>query len=225
MINIGEILIANITGIIVLIMSQVSRVTNKNRKHLDDHMYNNMVYIALIAMTAETASFALDGVPGIAVHLLQYLLNAYLFLAACAVGALWVLYVDTRIYRSTKRLKAWILPIAVPYAIIVTLILCDLFGAGFIFSVTEQNVYHRGSLIIIQYITLLYYYSLSLLVALTAEKQNNHARFFPVHIFVSVYYRNTDSDIQLRSSSRVALRQHRIPIHSVLSVQSKFIHR
>ena len=52
MINIGEILIANITGIIVLIMSQVSRVTNKNRKHLDDHMYNNMVYIALIAMTA-----------------------------------------------------------------------------------------------------------------------------------------------------------------------------
>ena len=76
------------------------------------------------------------------------------------------------------------MPIAVPYAIIVTLILCDLFGTGFLFSVTEQNVYHRGSLIIIQYITLLYYYSLSLLVALTAGKQNNHARFFPVHIFV-----------------------------------------
>lgn len=184
MINIGEIFVANGTGILVLVVSLLSRIERKKQKHISDRFFNAMIGITMIALVAETATFLLDGKDGTAVHIAQYLLNGYLFLASSGVGALWVLYVDNRIYHSRKRLKGWLLPVLLPYAVIILMVMCDLCGAGLIFSVNEQNVYQRGDLVILPYIVLLYDYFISIALALFAVKRNNHVRFFPIHYFV-----------------------------------------
>ena len=184
MINIQGILIINIAGIMILVISLLSRITVDKKKHLNDHLFNIMIGITLGALISETLTFVLDGKPGAIVHGLQYLLNAYLFLASCGVGTLWVLYVDYRIYHSRKRIYKWLIPVIIPLVVLALLILCDLFGSGFIFSITEQNVYLRGKLAMLPYVILFSEYFISIILAFIASKQNNHVRFFPILSFI-----------------------------------------
>ena len=184
MINTEEIVIVNTAGVLVLLVSLLSRIDNRKNRHLSDHLFDTMIGITLGALVAETASFLLDGVPGRWNYYLQYFLNAYLFLASCSVGMLWVLYVNDRIYHSRQQLRRWLLPVAVPMALIAVLLVCDLFGAGFIFSISERNVYQRGTLVALTYLIVFSDYCISLAMAIAAVRRNNHVRFFPVPYFV-----------------------------------------
>ncbi len=184
MINAQEVLVANGAGILILAVSFLSEVKFKKEKHLSNKLFKAISLLAFFALMAETATFLLDGTPGGVAHFLQYLLNAYLFLASGGVGALWVLYVNVRIYHSKKRFRRWLLPTLLPYGVIVLLIICDLCGTGLIFSVSEQNVYQRGQWVVLQYLILICDYAVSLIQALVAVRQNHHPRFFPVHYFV-----------------------------------------
>ena len=184
MINTEEIVIVNTAGVLVLLVSLLSRIDNRKNRHLSDHLFDTMIGITLGALVAETASFLLDGVPGRWNYYLQYFLNAYLFLASCSVGMLWVLYVNDRIYHSRQQLRRWLLPVAVPVALIAVLLVCDLFGAGFIFSISERNVYQRGTLVALTYRIVFSDYCISLGMAIAAVRRNNHVRFFPVPYFV-----------------------------------------
>ncbi|WP_291237407.1 hypothetical protein, partial [Frisingicoccus sp.] len=61
MINIQEILIINIAGIMILVISLLSRITVDKKKHLNDHLFNIMIGITLGALISETLTFVLDG--------------------------------------------------------------------------------------------------------------------------------------------------------------------
>lgn len=184
MINTGEILIVNTAGMLILLVSVLSRIDSRKNRHLSDRLFDAMIAITLGALAAETASFLLDGVPGRWNHYLQYFLNAYLFLASAGVGMLWVLYVNDRIYHSWNQLRRWLLPVAAPVAVIAVLLVGDLFGAGFIFSISEENVYRRGGLVALTYLAVFVDYAISLGMAIAAVRHNNHVRFFPVQYFV-----------------------------------------
>ena len=105
MIHMEEILVANGAGVLVLIVTQLSCMQEKTERHLSDRLFTAMTALTFAALLAETATFYFDGRPGAAVHALQYILNGYLFLAASGVGALWVLYVESRIYHSERRFR------------------------------------------------------------------------------------------------------------------------
>ena len=184
MINTEEIVIVNTAGVMILLVSLLSRIDNRKVRHLSDNLFDTMIGITLVALVAETATFLLDGVPGTWNYRLQYFLNTYLFLASCSVGMLWVLYVDERIYHSVQRLRRSLLPLTAPVVLIAVLLVCDWFGTNFIFSISAQNVYHRGKLAFLPYLFVFGDYCASLWLAIRAVKQNNHVRFFPVHYFM-----------------------------------------
>ena len=184
-IHMEEILVANGAGVLVLIVTQLSCMQEKTERHLSDRLFTAMTALTFAALLAETATFYFDGRPGAVVHALQYILNGYLFLAASGVGALWVLYVESRIYHSERRFRRWVIPVVAPYAAIIILILCDLFGAGLVFSITGDNVYHRGKLFILPYLFVMTDYIVSIVVARLAVKKDDHVRFFPVYYFVA----------------------------------------
>ena len=184
MINTEEIVIVNTAGVLILLVSWMSRIDKRRIRHLSDNLFDAMIGITMGALVAETVSFLLDGVPGMWNHCLQYFLNAYLFLASCGVGMLWVLYVNERLYHSRNRLRRWLLPVAAPVVLVAVLLVCDLFGTNFIFSISERNVYSRGTLVALTYFAVFCDYCVSLGVAIAAVRQNNHVRFFPVQYFV-----------------------------------------
>lgn len=183
-INIEEIVIVNAAGVLILVLSLLSRIEITRVKHFDDYLFQTMIGITIGALVAETLTFLLDGKPGGLVHFLQYLLNAYLFLASCGNGMLWVLYVDYRLYHSLKRIRRRLPMVAVPFLLVAVLVICDLFGTGIIFSITEQNVYLRGKMVMLSYLILFYEYCISLALAIFAVKRDRHVRFFPILTFV-----------------------------------------
>lgn len=185
MINLEEILVVNITGIVILLVLLMLRVENRSAKHMGDYLFETMVYLTFGALVLETVTFLVDGRAGKLVYVLQYLINGYLFLASCAVGLAWVLYVDYQIYHSLKRLKKRLLQYLPLFLMITGMILCDLFGAGLIFSVTEENVYARGNFVMVPYLVLYFYYGSSILLAIHAFRHNGQVQFFPIHYFVT----------------------------------------
>ena len=184
MINYAEILVANATGVSILSILLLFRLRNREQKQPADKIYDLMVAIAFGALVAETLSFFIDGRSGPVFRVLQYALNGYLFLASSGVGMLWVFYVDYRIFHSLKRLYRRIIPLGLPFVIIAVLVVLDFFGTGNIFSITSDNVYIRGRLILMSYGAVFYYYIYSIALTVFAVKSNGHVRFFPVLYFV-----------------------------------------
>lgn len=162
----------------------MSRVEIKKERSLNKKIFGAMLWIALFGLIAETLTFVIDGMPGEFIHFLQYFTNAYLFLATSLISVLWVIFVDFYIFRSISRIKKWFGHLIVLWLMIAVLIFCDLFGAGFIFSINSENVYMRGSLSFLSFGFVFLCYFLSLVLAILAVKRHGHIRFFPVHYFV-----------------------------------------
>lgn len=134
MVVLEEILVANSVGLLVLIVSMLSKIEIKKERHLSGRIFDGMMMLTFFALILETATFLLDGKPGTVVHFLQYATNAYLFLASSCVGILWVLFVDIRIFRSINRIKRWVKVLSIPYVALIVLIVCDFFGTGISFQ-------------------------------------------------------------------------------------------
>lgn len=185
MINLEEILMVNLTGVVILIALMMLRVENRAEKHLGDYLFDAMEYLTLFALAAETFSFLLDGMAGPVVFVLQYVINGALFLCSCGVGLVWVLFVDYQIYHSMKRVRRRFFQLLPLFTLIAGMVVCDLFGAGLIFSVTDENVYVRGHCVMMPYLVLFFYYGLSIVLAVHAVHHDGHALFFPIHYFVT----------------------------------------
>lgn len=185
MINLEEILFVNVTGVVILFALMLLRVENHEAKRLEDDLFSAMEYLTLIALVAETVSFLIDGVPGPVVHGLQYVVNGGLFLCSCGVGLVWVLFVDYEIYHSQKRVKRRVFQFLPLVILVVGMVAADLFGAGLIFSVTDENVYVRGHWVMVPYLVLFFYYGFSIVIAVRAVGHDGHVQFFPIHYFVT----------------------------------------
>ncbi len=181
-INIQEILIVNITGaVLLLILPFLQKGIVKGKD--DDRLFCAMSWISVVALVVEIVTFFIDGKPGSTMRILAYLLNGYLFLASALTGVLWVLYVDFSIYRSRKRLRQLLFPMALPFVCVGVLVLLDFFGMGIIFSITPENVYVRGRFVSLSYIVLFFYIIYGIVSSIRAIKKNGHI-LFPVHFFM-----------------------------------------
>ena len=76
MINTEELVIVNTAGVMILLVSWMSRIDKRRIRHLSDNLFDAMIGITMGALVAETVSFLLDGVPGMWNYYLQYFLNA-----------------------------------------------------------------------------------------------------------------------------------------------------
>lgn len=140
--------------------------------------------VTLLAQVTETISFLLDGVPGAASRFWLYLTNTVCTGATVCVGYAWCLYVDFRVYRSIGRLRRRHLLLGAPLLALLMLLVANLFGTGWIFSISADNVYHRGPLNILLYLLLFSYYAESVWQVHKAKRDGITVEFFPVYYFV-----------------------------------------
>lgn len=100
------------------------------------------------------------------------------------VGFLWCLFVDFRVYRSIPRLKKKVRMLGVPLAVVLVLLIFNLFDTGLIFRISKQNVYTRGTLNFLLYATLLFYFCESIWQVYCSKRDGVSVVFFPVYYFV-----------------------------------------
>ena len=152
--NIPEILVANGTGAVLVCFLFLLRVRGESKNSVGTELFCRILVVTLLAQATETISFLLDGVPGAASRFWLYLTNTVCTGATVCVGYAWCLYVDFRVYRSIGRLRKRHLLLGAPLLALLVLMVANLFGTGWIFSISADNVYRRGPLNILLYLLL-----------------------------------------------------------------------
>ena len=182
--NIPEILVANGTGAVLVSFLLLLRVRGESKNSVGTELFCRILVVTLLAQATETISFLLDGVPGAASRFWLYLTNTVCTGATVCVGYAWCLYVDFRVYRSIGRLRRRHLLLGAPLLALLVLLVANLFGTGWIFSISADNVYHRGPLNILLYLLLFGYYAESVWQVHKAKRDGVTVEFFPVYYFV-----------------------------------------
>ena len=182
--NIPEILVANGTGAVLVCFLFLLRVRGESKNSVGSELFCQMLVVTLLAQATETISFLLDGVPGAASRFWLYLMNTVCTGATVSVGFAWCLYVDFRVYHSTGRLRRRHLFLGAPLLAVLALLAANLFGTGWIFTISADNVYHRGPLNSLLYLLLFGYYAESVWQVHKAKRDGVTVEFFSVYYFV-----------------------------------------
>ena len=179
-----EILMAN--GLTVLMMWFLLLCRRKNREslHVGDKIYDGMAIVNLLGALSETIAFLVDGKQFIGSRQINYVSNSICFIGTVSIGLLWCLYVELRIYRNYKRIFKKARLVMFPWIVEVIMVLCNLFGTGIMFKISEGNIYQRAAGAIVGYISLIIYFAYSIYLVHQSKKQGINLNFFPVIYFV-----------------------------------------
>lgn len=184
MINIPEILVANGTGVILVLFLLLYRIRIAQTNQFDEKAYNFLLIVTFVATINETLSFIIDARPGFIFYILQYISNTICTDASVIVGYCWCLFVEYHIYRNTNRIKKKSRILAIPLIITTILLIINLFGNGIIFSISEKNKYMRGLFSYAVYVAVFFYYIESIWTVKTTKNDSILVEFFPIYYFV-----------------------------------------
>lgn len=181
---IEEILMAN--GLTVFMMWFLLLCRRKNREslHVEDKVYDGMAITNLVGAVCETIAFLVDGQQFIGARQINYVFNSICFISTVSIGLLWCLYVELRIYRNYKRIFHKVRVVMFPWLVEVIMVLCNLFGTGIIFIISEDNVYQRAAGAVVGYISVIIYFAYSIYLVYHSKRQGVNLNFFPVIYFV-----------------------------------------
>ena len=184
MIVIEEILAANGITILMMWFLLICRRKNRENLHMEDKIYDGMALVNLLGALFETIAFLVDGNKFIGGVEINYVANSVCFVGTVSIGFLWCLYVDLRIYRNYKRTAKKTGIIMIPWLVEVVAVVCNLFGTGILFKISENNIYQRSSGAIIGYVSLMIYFVCSVYLVYHSKRQGINLSFFPVMYFV-----------------------------------------
>ena len=173
-------------GLTVLMMWFLLLCRRKNRESLQvgDKIYDGMAIVNLLGALSETIAFLVDGKQFMGSRQINYVSNSICFIGTVSIGLLWCLYVELRIYRNYKRIFKKAKPVMFPWVVEVIMDLCNLFGTGIMFKISEENIYQRAAGALIGYISLIIYFAYSIYLVHQSKKQGINLNFFPVIYFV-----------------------------------------
>lgn len=183
-VNMTEIVIVNSIGICLMVVLLLIRIENKEIRLISDKLFDIMIWVAMIGCLIEILTFVVDGRDFTGGRALSYILNCLCFIGTCTVGFLWCIFVDYRIHNSLRRIKKKIKVLAIPLAVDVFLNLINLTGCGVMFSISDDNVYSRGSMVWMAYIILFIYYIYSIYIVVSSKKSGLHVKFMSIYYFV-----------------------------------------
>lgn len=182
--NMAEILIVNGLGIFLMAFLRLTRIENAEKRLDGERYFDIMLWLTIAGCFIEALTFVIDGKMFPFCRAMSYVLNSFLFIATCSVGFLWCLYVDFRLYNSIRRVRSRARWLAIPLAVDIAMNIINLSGCGIVFTISEGNVYARGSLVAASYVILFFYFIYSICLVDFSKRNGLHIRFFPVYYFV-----------------------------------------
>ena len=174
--NMAEILIVNGIGVFLMLRLFIARSDGLESHFPWERLFSAMIWLTILGCSLETLSFVIDGKQFPLCRELNYVLNSICFLSTCTVGYLWCLFVDFRTFNSPRRVRKSTLFLSLPLILQVIVTLVNLSGNGILFSVSEQNVYRRGSLVSVPYLILFFYFLYSLHLTDISKKNGLHLK-------------------------------------------------
>lgn len=181
-INLQAVYVTDLVGIAILVVILVSRGWVLPARKEESRILFAMLAVSLFNCVADIYVFACDGMPGALYHVILQIGNTYLYLYNVIIGIGIIYLIVMHIDRKTTGLHMilfWLLSM-----IEVSLLVINFF-VPIVFSIDENNVYHRGEyyllFVVFGFILVLYGYAYYIINKL----RNPSLRYFPVIEFLT----------------------------------------
>lgn len=182
--NMAEILIVNGIGVFLMVRLLITRSDGLENHFPWEKLFTALIWLTIAGLSAEALSFVIDGKLFPYCRTLNYFMNSVCFLGTGTLGYLWCLFVEFRTFNSPRRVRKAALMLCPPVILNAILCLVNLGGNGIIFSISEQNVYRRGSYILVPYLILFFYFIYSLRQTDISKKNGLHLKSMSSLAFV-----------------------------------------
>lgn len=183
MLNYAEVLVANGAGILLMFLllhygSKMFRVGL-----LADKLYYGMVWLTIALCMVETATFLIDGKQFAGARFTAFMLNELLYTMNILFGFLWILFADAKVYSENKLLKKRFIPMILPLLVMLLLLIANIFN-GWIFEISEENVYSRNFLFVFDYAVTYSYLLAGAGILYKNRSSTKRYTYLPVLLFI-----------------------------------------
>ena len=141
--NMLAVVIANLTSIEILIVLMMCNRDFFRVKTFENRTMVTAMTLTIIGSAVDIVDFGVDGRPGLLFSFLSLAGNSFMFVIDVVIICEWVIFQEYHLYRDDARLAKLKKLIAVIAGISFALIIVNCF-TGWVFTVDENNVYHRG---------------------------------------------------------------------------------
>lgn len=183
--NMAEILIVNGIGVFLMARLLITRSDGLENHFPWEKLFTAMIWLTIAGCSAEALSFVIDGKLFPYCRALNYFLNSICYLGTAALGYLWCLFVEFRTFNNPRRVRRTALTLCPPVVLNTILCLINLSGNGILFFVSEQNVYQRGTYVLVPYLILFFYFIFSLRETDISKKNGLHLKSMSSLAFVA----------------------------------------
>ena len=181
--NLQQVVIADCTGIILMLVLLVSRYFIRRKGNLEDKFFITLVFIALAASLLELTAFLVDGRPGVLFKVLNVASNAFLYGCTTTISLVWLWYVDSNLSRDSKRIKTVFLPYVVVWAALMIALIFNI-PFGFFYKIDANNVYSREPIGYIYYGYLGACIITTIAIYAHCRIKHGEMMFFPIWMFL-----------------------------------------
>jgi len=181
LIEISEILVANIVGAVLMLVVIRHFGRNSRSRLLSDRLFMLMAFLTGSLCMLETAAFLIDGhlFPGaIAIN---YALNMMLFACAVLFAFTWTMYTDSKLFGGLRKKRT--LLTALPSFLCLLVILSTPF-TDWLFTISPENVYRRSLFVYVVYLCTYAYLIYGGINVQRHRRQVDRYMFIPVSTFV-----------------------------------------
>ena len=183
MLNYAEVLVANGAGILLMFLllhygSEMFRVGL-----LADKLYYGMVWLTIALCVVETATFLIDGKQFAGSRIMAFVLNELLYTMNILFGFLWILFADAKVYSENKLLKKRFIPMSLPLLVMLVLLIANIFN-GWVFEISEENVYSRNFLFVFDYAVTYSYLLAGAGILYKNRRSTKRYTYLPVLLFI-----------------------------------------
>ncbi len=182
--NITAVATSDITGLIlILAMLYSSKIRRSDTGHEEFRIFSAIAVLAMIACVVDLFVFYADGKPGIIWRIVGMFGNTYCFVANPLFISSWCLYEDLKLYHSMKRVRKIYTYAFIPAILLaIVAIINNIFPI--IYTIDENNVYHRLPFSYVFYFVDLGYIFFSMFILKKYEERYGKVRFFPLHLMI-----------------------------------------
>ena len=144
----------DVSAMVILVGLLIHTTIYRRRKGVDDILFFTMLIVTIVMTCADAFNYRIQGKP-----ISGLIMYGDTIFSICFVvfGALYCIYLDYRLYQDPGRMKKIGILYSLPAAILVLVIIGNLFG-GYMFSVdAETHVYSYGTYYELLYVPYLFY--------------------------------------------------------------------
>ncbi|MCR5641564.1 MAG: GGDEF domain-containing protein [Lachnospiraceae bacterium] len=181
--NLQAILVANITGFILILFLYFSRRIGRSKDDTESHAFDWMMILAMIACLIEPLTFAVDGIHSRIGYWVNLLGNTYLYYANGVGAFLWMMYVDLKLFHNPARMKKIYYKISVPVSALLISLIGNIWWKYY-FYVDENFVYHRQPTIYVFYVYIMLCGAYSVGLYCYRKHVYGEVVFFPIYMYL-----------------------------------------